>query len=494
MIFQKLIDYLFGRKQTKQRRFNPRRAYEAANIDRYNFGWTTTQTSADTEVYRALQIVRSRCREQAENNDYVKRYLNLLKNNIIGPKGIKLQAKATDPNGTLDVRANEMIESAWKDFMKKGNFTVDGELSGVDAQKLFVESVARDGEVLVRKVKGWRGNKYGFALQFIEADHLDETLNVELENGNVIIMGREFDKWKRCVAYWVNKTHPGDFLPGGASRIRYGHEVIPADEIIYGGMIERPGQSRCMPWLATALKRLKMLDGYEEAELIAARVSASKMGFFTSTDGEGYRGADTEDEYTPIMEAEPGTFEQLPQGMDFKAWDPEHPSSAFSDYVKTNLRGVASGLNVSYVTLANDLEGVSYSSIRQGELNDRDNWRMYQAWVAEHFLDEVYEQWLEMALTTQAILLPLAKKEKFMNVTWQGRGWQWVDPSKEVSSNVAAVQAGFKTLLDVVGEQGQDMNDTLTQLSVEKEIAKNLGLNLVSLINPDLEDSNEADN
>ena len=47
--------------------------------------------------------------------------------------------------------------------------------------------------------------------------------------------------------------------------------------------------------MAAALTRLKMLDGYEEAELVAARTAASKMGFFTSPDGDGYSGVDIED-------------------------------------------------------------------------------------------------------------------------------------------------------------------------------------------------------
>ena len=46
--------------------------------------------------------------------------------------------------------------------------TVDGRLSWVDAQKLFVETVARDGECLIRLVRGYN-NPFGFALQFILA-------------------------------------------------------------------------------------------------------------------------------------------------------------------------------------------------------------------------------------------------------------------------------------------------------------------------------------
>ena len=54
---------------------------------------------------------------------------------------------------------------------------------------------------------------------------------------------------------------------------------------------ERAHQTRGVPMLATAIGALKMLHGYREAELVAARVAASKMGFITSPDGDGYTGA-----------------------------------------------------------------------------------------------------------------------------------------------------------------------------------------------------------
>ena len=53
-----------------------------------------------------------------------------------------------------------------------------------------------------------------------------------------------------------------------------------------------------------------------------------------------------EDTHAPVMSAEPGSFEQLPQGMDIKLSDPTHPTSAFSDFHKAVLRGIASGLGL----------------------------------------------------------------------------------------------------------------------------------------------------
>jgi capsid protein len=83
------------------------------------------------------------------------------------------------------------------------------------------------------------------------------------------------------------------------------------------------------------MTRLKMLEGYEEAELTAARVAAAKMGFYTSPAGETYNGDDN-DNGTPIMDAEPGTFEVLPEGWDLNHRPSAHP--CVSDFVKSTLR------------------------------------------------------------------------------------------------------------------------------------------------------------
>ena len=284
--------------------------------------------------------------------------------NVVGQNGIRIQSKARNEDGSLDFIGNQVIENAWRQWSKKGNCTVDGKLSFVDAQKLFIESLARDGEVLVRHIT--TNNPLDpYKIQFLDADYLDEEENQVMKNGEETIMGVKLDANGKPKSYLLFKDHPHNQYFGNYNRE---HIELPADQLIHAYVPERAEQTRGVPFMTTALTRLKMLDGYEEAELVAARVGASKMGFFTSQSGDQYTGDDLEDDYTPIMNAEAGTFEQLPDGVDFKSFDPQHPASGFDSFHKSVLRGIASGLGVSYVSLANNLEGVNYSSIRQGTL------------------------------------------------------------------------------------------------------------------------------
>jgi lambda family phage portal protein len=490
-----LIDKLDLRSATHQAptRRRPsggsRRNYAAADAGRLWKDWPTTGGTADRDLYMALAPMRVRSRHLAKNNDYAKRFFNMLRTNVVGPSGIRLQFVSKDDAGNLDKFDNDLLEREWKNWGKKGVCTVDGKLSFIDCQKLFIETVARDGEAMVRKHTGpVARNKYKFALEFIEPDLLDHEKNQTLPNGGSIRLGVEFDQWRRPVAYHVKRRTNADYLFSETTHYYDRHDRIPASEIIHEFLVDRIGQSRGVPWMHTAARRLQMLNGYEEAELVASRTAAAKMGFFKNEGGEDYTGdEDDEDDgekKAPVMDAAAGTFEELPQGWDFVKWDPDHPVAAYEAFVLAILRGAASGLNVSYVGLANDLRGVSFSSIRQGTQEERDHWRTLQGWTIEHFLTDVQESWLDAGLTLGGLTLPPRKFDKFNSVIWRPRGWQWVNPAQEGTAHEKAVKNGFKSPQDIAADQGRDLEEIFEQIAAAKKLAEKFGLSIDILTGP----------
>ena len=469
---------LFRRRRKRKPSAVWRRAFQAATVSRLTADWTTVSRAPEAELRYALKALRARARDLAQNNDYARRFLQLVTTNVVGPHGVKLQVRARDDNGRLDAFANQVIEDWWRRWGVPGSCTVCGRLSWTDAQRLIVESVARDGEVLVRLLRGRAArNEIGFALQILEADYLDEQLNRKLAGGRKIVMSVEVDGWGRPVAYHLLNEHPGaETVSIGGRR----YTRVPAGEVLHLYLPERPDQPRGVPWMCSAMLRLQMLGGYEEAELVAARVAAAKMGFLVSPDADSYVGAGEEAEGAITMDAEPGVFEQLPAGLRVETFDPDHPNAQFEAFVKAALRGVASGLGVSYVSLANDLEGVNYSSIRAGSLEERDRWRVLQRWLIEHLCRPVYEQFLLALLTSGVTTLPPRKFAKFNAPVWSPRGWQWVDPLKEVQANMAAVAAGFRSRAEVAAEQGRDLEEIFDALAAEKELAAAKGIDLAT--------------
>ena len=472
------IKRLFGREEVKAPA--PRkRSFDGARVDDITFGFSSATAAIDVDIAGALERLRGRSRNLANNNDYARKFLQQVEQNVVGPMGFALQVTAHE-GATLDTLANTLIETAFYDWAKRGLCEVSGQLSFVDVESIVAKTVARDGEALVRLIRGAEsGNKYGFALQLLDIDRLPITMNANLTNGHRIVMGVELSRYGRPVAYHLHRNHPGS-TSGGYSQGEF--ERVPATDILHLFRASRPEQRRGVPAMHTAMLRLEMLGKFEQAAIVAARKGAETLGFFVSPTGEAPlldgQNADGDGVTTSV----PGQYDTLPVGYDFRAYDSKYPNEMYGAFVKWSLRGISSGLGVSYNSLASDLEGVNYSSIRAGVLEERDAWMGWQNWMIEAFLNPVYEGWLRSALLAGAIgyqtgsALPATKLDKFLAHTWQGRRWAWVDPLKDIQANIAAVENGFKSRREVIAEQGRDLDEVWAQLQAENDLAATMDL------------------
>lgn len=451
-----------------------KRQYAAINQGRLFADFNASEKSADSELRFALKTLRNRSRDLSINNEYVRRYFELLKVNVIGEKGITYQSKAVDSIGNLDQSGNQAVENAFKMWGKYGYPTVCGKLSWIDLQKLAMEMMAKDGEAFL--IKHRRADfRDSFALELIEADQVDETLNRRIDNNREIRMGIELDSFKRPIAYHLLSYHPGDF-DYTTQKKSPKHVRVPADRVIHLFKQIRPGQTRGEPWLAPAIPAIKQLGGLREAAVINARIGASKMGFFTSPGGDGFA-ADDYDGASPIMDAEPGTFHTLAAGQSFQMFDPQFPSTDFDAFHKSILRGIASALGVSYTSLSNDLEATSYSSIRQGALEERDFYKNMTCFFVEHFIRPVFDAWLGAAMELNSFGIPLRQLSRFEAAAeFRGRGFSWVDPQKEMTAAVTGLHNGILSLSHVASQYGMDTEELLSQIAKDKQLADQFGV------------------
>jgi lambda family phage portal protein len=460
---------IFRRKKTANRS-SFKRSYASANPGRLFADFKSSERSADSELSPVLKVIRSRSRDLVRNNSYAKRYMSLLKTNVIGGKGFNLQVKALDSVGNLDVSGNSAVEAAFSSWSKAGNPTVDGKLNWVDAQRLALETLARDGEVFIVKHRS-ADFKDSFAIEFVESDQVDENKNEKLANGNEIRMGVELNKFKKPIAYHFTTYHPGDYdytaMGSSKQSVR-----IPADKVLHIYIPLRAGQTRGEPWMSPAMAGLKQLGAYIEAALVSARVGASKMGFFTSSGGDGFIPDDL-DNQVPIMDAEPGTFHQLPNGVDFTAFDPQNPNNEFEGFHKSVLKSIASALGISYTSLSNDLEATSYSSIRQGALEERDYYRDTQQFMIDHFARPIYESWLASAMEMNNFGIPVRQYERFSSASeFRAKGWSWIDPLKEMNASVVGLKSGILSLQDVASQYGKDTEELMSQIARDRDLAE----------------------
>lgn len=457
-----------------------KRRFEASQINRLTSSWMAGNAAIDAELRSDLDALRSRSRDLVKNNTYARKFVRSVRTNVAGTEGFTLQVRVTDPNGQPDSGANRAIERAWYRYSRPGNCEVTRRLSRPDMERLICEVLPTDGEVILREVRGRARGEYGLQWELIDTDRLDTNYNVPHVNGrNAIVMGVEIDTYGAPVAYHLWSGHPASY--GG----RKERQRVPASEIIHAFIPLFAGQTRGIPWMHAAMKMLHDLGGYREAAVIAARVGAAKMGIWETPDDAPPPNSEPGDTPTEhITDATPGHFDFAPAGYKLHTYDPAYPHDQFDAFCKAALRGVAGGIGMAYNSLANDLEGVNYSSIRAGVLEERDEWMVIQNWMTSAILTPMYERWLELSLAMGMIKLdngsplPLSKIDKFREHGFQGRRWSWVDPKKDIEAAILAIDAKLTSPQAVAAQSGRDIEDILDDIAAFQKMAADKQIDL----------------
>ena len=491
------------------------KTFDAALSNRLTADWTgVSRLSADAELQGKLPIIRSRSRDLEQNDPYGEAFLRLRENNVVGHDGFTLQMKVKKSESIdattgelkveLDAQANRAIERAWLLFCQKRNFLVTRHLHATEACKVIERTWQRDGDLLIRKVKG-APNEFGFALQLLEADYLDDQfvefrgvecqcqLERTLPNGqpfprcqtgrHEVRMGVELHgDWKFPVAYWLLANHPGDYFFGNqyaTRRIR-----VPVEEIIHPFTSKRIEQTRGNPAPVAAMLRLQMLGGMDEAALVAARAGAQKMGVITKDVPDDFQ---CDEEYVNggvgrTINGSPGEFLELPMGFDVKAIDWKNPDDSYGPFQKTQLRGAAAGMAVSYHSLTGDLESVNFSSGRLGHIEQRESFRGGQSAFVHDILLEVFPDFLEAAMLAGIVDLPFSRFDEFTDpeaVCFHGRGFEFYDPTKDIEYAERAIALGIATRAQFAAEGAQDFEQVTAELAREKQLRDAAGISPV---------------
>ncbi len=458
----------------------PRAVYGAATTGRMAEDWMAQILSADAEMRYVLSTIRARSRQLVRDNAHAAGFVHALVDGVLGEAAIGVNPRARTADDTLDDAANRVLWDAWCQWQRREVCSADGQTNFAELQRLIFRTWATDGEVLVRRGFG-APNAFGYDLQVIDADLLDERYNVAPEPGrHEVRMGVEIDARGRPVAYHLFQRHPHDvFFTPTQDRVR-----VPADQILHLFLQLRPGQTRGVPPLTPVMLALRLLDEYTIAELMMARVASSAGGFF-ETDPDAYTPSQDAPDGTSAsksirLDLEPGVSQQLPPGITFKAWDPKHPTDAFEPFQKVLLRMVArgSGSGVSYATLTGDLSEANYSSDRAGRLAERDAWRGLQRWFADRLLCPVYTDVVRFGLLAGAIPLRLADAPRLAAHAFEYRGWPWVDPVKDISAAAQELALRLTSPQRVCAERGRDFETILEEWAEAERLADQYGVSL----------------
>ena len=467
-----------------------KRMFAGAAVSRLTEDWITRPTAIDDKIRQSLRRLRDRSRSLETDNPHACRFVQLGQTNVVGPLGVSLQLRARNARGQLYRSLNAAVEEAWWDWSRAQYASADGRLTFREICAQVVRGWFVDGEFLAL-LRSRPDNPYRFCIKVLDPDQLDLDYTEEGKKGrNDVVMGVELDSDRRPVAYHIWDGHPAS--PNRGQRRRY-----PANEVLHSYLNRYPGQTRGVPAFAPVLGSLRHLDGYMEAELVAARSGAAKPVYLVP--GEDAVDLTSDASGLPTtsairQEIEPGMVDILPRGYTVTALDPTHPGGQFGPFTMTILRSVAAGLGVSYTSMTGDLSNANYSSARVGLLDERDHWRTLQSHLVDQVCQPVFDRWLAMAVAAGRVSIPGGKFDTVGRAaTWQSRGWQWVDPLKDVQALAQAIALGVASRSDACAESGNDFEDVLEKLEAEQKLAAEYGVTVTGGMNGQGQTEPDAD-
>lgn len=420
---------------------NAERQFDAAKLTRRTSGWRATGASANAETANGLDRIRFRARDLERNNSQAAGILRKLPAYIVGAG---ITARPADGD-----RAR--LAANWKQFVRTSD--ISGGTNFNAQMHLAARTIARDGEVLL----SWQDlpdPMAPLALHVLESDHLDTTRTQELEGGNVIIQGVEFDANGRRVAYWIFDQHPGETVL--ISKKQIVSRRVDAARIDHVFDILRPGQARGVPWLAPVALRTRDVAEYEDAELVRKKIEACYSVFITRNNDDGTVPAGTQPQtIDPVTgdrldQMKPGMIQRLGLGESVTFGDPRQQIGV-GDYLRMQWLSIAFGVGMPYSMATGDLSNANYGSQRAGLL---DFWILLDHWQWNMLIPMAYERaWRRVH---QAFARLGQGPSEIPDAAYSPPKREWIDPEKDGRATVLKLRAGLMTWPQAIQETGED--------------------------------------
>jgi lambda family phage portal protein len=455
-------------------------SYEGVRSARRQGGWNTSGSSGNAEIGTANYKLRANARDLCRNNAYGRKAKREWAKRVVG-YGIKPRPD------TGNKVVNEKIQGLWDQWAEQ--CCSDRRLNFYAAEKLIVSSCYESGEVLVRL---WDrlstdGLVVPLQIQPLEADYIDDSKTMQMTSG-WIIQGVQFDPIGRITGYWLFGNHPGEVTQTNF-RGAFTSKFIPAEYILHHAEIDRPGDVRAVTRFAAVIAKLRDIDEYADAKLLRSKIEACLAGLVTQsegTEGPSLGGIVVDADGKKIEEFRPGMFVYGAPGTDVKFLDPT-PSSDYAAYKKTELREVSAGLEIPYVVLDDNLEAVNYSSYRGGLLAFRDAIEEYRwNWLIPQVLNPIWRRFIDKVWTMGTI------PERNYSVKWDPPPFDLLDRAAEAEADRLELQIGKKTYPQLIGEQGNDAETQIKEITTWKPRLEAAGVSFAKSTTESAQGGNNA--
>ena len=433
--------------------------YNAATTGDRASSWRRSASDADAAAGNRARIAFTG-RDMIRNTPLALRAQTVIANNVVGD-GIIWKV-----NGGGE-RRKKTLRAALKQHFDTTAIDADGRSNLYGLQRLALNAVVADGEVLLRRRR--RANRDGLALPFqievLEMDHLDTArdgiLGATGAEGEVR-EGIEYDAIGRRIAYWLFPRHPGSLRTWKGS---LQSKRVPASEIIHVYRQDRPKQMRGVSWFAPVAMNLQDLADGQDAQIMRQKIAACFAGFRVAPEAD-YQpsGSDTPD-VAGLANLVPGRIQNLAPGEDIKFSAPPGVDG-YDAFTRLVLQTVAAGMGITYEALSGDLSKVNFSSARMGRMEMDRN---VSAWQWLMLIPQMMHPIGAWAMEAWRIGNGLRGDDGLM-LDWVPPHRMLVDPAREIPALRDEVKAGFASRQGQIRRLGYDPEESAAEQIEDRKV------------------------
>lgn len=460
---------LAWRNNMEQQRSN----YDAADTGRLQSQWTLFNETAEQTDSFERDIVRARARDLERNSDIENGITRAFRRNVIGTG---LHVRITTGDSELD----QQLEKHWKRWCKARNCDVTGMQSLSQMLRMCVQRKVVDGGFIILK----RYTNQGFLplqLQVMEVDDLDTAQMKPHAKGNRVVGGIEYNAWNRPQGYWIRQVSVDGL-------VQLPSIFIEAKDAIFYFTKRRPTQIREFSDVAPVVTRIKNTNEFMHAVAVKERINSCLAAFImrmNPASGTYGRIAGTEDGISyQGRRLVPGMIMELNPGDSVQCLNPSGQATDAASFVKLQQRMISAGSGLSYEATSRDLSETTYSSARQGLIEDDLTYGEEREGLQEIVLDEIYESFVISCWLKGFIGVPgfWENKERYLQHEWVTEPRRWIDPQKEANANRIALATGQKTFQQICSENGRDWKQVIDEMAEAYSYASEKGIELSKIV------------
>lgn len=441
-------------------------------------GFTSKSGSPNEDINYNLDTLRNRSRVLAMSGGFALSALKTNRTNVIGCGLILKSVIDKEVLGLTDEEAKAWQDRAEREFEiwaeNKNHCDALGMNDFYKIQQLVFMSTDASGDcfTLIQRDEEAVSNlmPYSLRLNVIEADRVQTpggntyssimgATDGKAKNGNRIYNGVEVNKNGKAIALHIrnNYSFETNSDPTEWKRVEiYGKKTGLLNVIQTMCDVERPGQYRAVPLIASVIEPILQIRRYTDAELQAA-VTESLFTAFVKTELEPDEMPlnEVEQDEAPIQKYDDeyemgyGNVVMMRPGEDITFGDPKRPASGFQSFVESVAVQIGSALELPKEILLKQFNS-SYSASRAALLEFWKVVKMRREWFVSDFCRPIYEIFIYEAVARGRLKAPgffddPIKRKAWLGAVFIGPSQGMLDPTKEISAEVMACENGFST-------------------------------------------------